>query len=211
MNRAVQAATLSLALAFCGGCASPDPVPPPQDIPTAWVSPTPSRRPVRRVLVPPFEDRAGFPAETASFRQAILDAMTRRGGFELVPVGEPELREELPASVFAGGTVPRRALISAARRFQADGVLFGVVKRYRPYEPLTVGLTIELVASDDGASVWSVDGLFDAAMKETEYDARNYHETMTADPRSLEGWRLTLISPTRFGAYVAARMAEKIP
>ena len=37
-----------LALAVCGGCAAPDPVPPPQDIPTAWVSPTPSRRPVRR-------------------------------------------------------------------------------------------------------------------------------------------------------------------
>jgi hypothetical protein len=208
-----RALTLCLALGglAAAGCETTGPTPPPQDIATVWANPTPARKPVVRVLAPPFEDRTGYGAEARLFRQEVLDALDRRGGYEIVPIGEAELREELPASVFAGGTVPRRALISAARRFQADGVLFGVLKRYRPYEPLAAGLTLELVASDDGASVWSVDGLFDAALKTTEDDARNYHETVTADPRSLEGWRLTLLSPGRFAAYVAHRLAGKVP
>jgi hypothetical protein len=212
-----RARSLRSALAACAasvllaGCKAPDVTPPAHDIPVAWENPHPPRRPVRRVIVPPFEDRSGDPIAAETARRAMLDALARKGSLDCVAVGAEELREELPSSVFATGSVPRKALVSAARRFHADGVLFGSLKRYHAYEPMVVGLTLELVASDDGGSRWSVDATFDASVRDVEEDARNFHDTVLAEPRSLEGWRTTLSAPSRFLAYACARIAAKTP
>jgi hypothetical protein len=204
-------ATLACAGAAALGCKTPDPTPPPQDIPATWRNPLPTRAPVRRIIVPPFEDRSGYPAETEQFRLAMVDALSRRGDRECIAVSPSDFRDELPASIFIDGTVPRKALVSAARRFRADGVLFGIVHRLRPYEPMLLAFTTELIASDDGSTVWSVDAVFDASSRAVELDVRNYHDTRLADARSLEGWRLILLSPSRYFAYAAMRTAEKAP
>lgn len=207
MNRRLLAA----ALAVVAGCAAPERPARPHDLASSWTNPRDERRPLRRVLVPPFEDRTGFPVEAERLRRTFVEALSRRGDYDLVAVDGAELRDEAPAAVFHAGAVSRKSLVAAARRYRADGVLFGVVRTLRPYEPLALGISIELVASDDGATTWSVDANYDASQREVEEDARNYHETRLATTKSLEGWRLILISPSRFAEYACARIAAKAP
>jgi len=211
MRRLGLAALVAAGPFAVGGCKTPDPTPAPRDVAASWSSSRPTRLPVRRVLVPPFQDLTGHPGEVARIRDSMVDALARRGRFELVPVQAHELRDEIPASVFEAGAVPRRALLAAARRYRADAVLFGAVTRYRPYEPLLVALQVELVTADDGRSDWSASGTFDAATQDVVADVRNYHDVTLAATSSLEGWRLLLLSPSRFVDYACARLAEKLP
>jgi hypothetical protein len=210
---AARAAAFACAIACglaSGGCATEAP-PRAHDLVASWINPHGTRAPLRRILVPPFEDRSGYPTEADRVRLALVEALTRRGGVELVAVGAQELRDEVPAAVFNTGAVSRRALIAAARRYRVDGVLFGVIKTVRPYEPFAVSLSVELVAADDGATTWSADASYDAATQAVEEDVRHYYERTLADTRSLEGWRLTLVSPSKFIDYACARIAAEAP
>ena len=129
----------------------------------------------------------------------------------MIPVGEQDLREFLPPCTFESGMIPRDVLLAAARRYRADGVLFGVLTQYRPYEPLVVGMSVELASVSTGEVVWSTSGLYDAATRDVEQDVHNFHNTELAGTCSLEGWRIILISPSRFTDYACTRLAETLP
>ncbi len=204
-------ALLALAVLGTTGCRSAkDPTPPPVDIATAHSAEAPADQPIRRVVVPPFQDFNGASRDTEAIRMAMLRALGRRQRFELIPLGESELREVLPAGTFQSGVIPRDTLVAAARRYRADGVLFGVVTDYRPYEPLVLGLNVELAAAASGEVVWAASGLYDSATLGVTQDAHNYHDTQLAGSDSLEGWRLTLLSSSRFTEYVCSRLAATL-
>ncbi len=210
-HRALVAIGLALSMIGSGGCKfAGDPTPPPVDLATSHEAEAQTVAKVRRVVVPPFQDLTGFPREAEQTRQAFLRALGRRQRFELIPLGETELREVLPRETFQSGTIAKDMLISAARRYRADGVLFGVVTHYRPYDPLVLGLKLEMASADTGAVVWATSGLYDAATLDVTQDVHNYHDTQLAGSSSLEGWRLILMSPSRFTDYACARLAATL-
>jgi hypothetical protein len=164
-----------------------------------------------RVVVPPFQDETGSPQQAESVRAALMRALGKRQRFEMIPVGEHELREFLPPCTFDSGIIPRDVLLAAARRYRADGVLFGVLNQFRPYEPLVLGLSVELAAVGTGEVVWSSSGLYDASTKCVTQDVHNYSNTQLAGTGSLEGWRIILMSPSRFTDYACSRVADTMP
>jgi hypothetical protein len=164
-----------------------------------------------RVVVPPFQDETGSAQQAEVVRLALMRALGKRQRFEMIPVGEHELREFLPPATFESGIIPRDVLLAAARRYRADGVLFGVLTQFRPYEPLVVGMSVELAAVNTGEVVWSSSGLYDAATRAVTQDVHNYSNTELAKTSSLEGWRIILMSPSRFTEYACARVAETMP
>jgi hypothetical protein len=203
------ALVLTLALSACAGrdCCTPPPVP----VAASYSNPPSDGRDLMRVVVPPFQDETGSPQQTEAVRLALMRALGKRQRFELIPVGEHELREFLPPSTFETGIIPRDVLLAAARRYRADGVLFGVLTQFRPYEPLVVGLSVELASVGTGEVVWSASGLYDAATLAVTKDVHNFHSTQLAGTGSLEGWRIILMSPSRFTDYACSRVAETMP
>lgn len=198
---------LVLALTGCAHRRTPEPVP----VATSYAQPAADGRDILRVVVPPFQDQTGSPRQAEVVRTAMMRALAKRQRFELIPVGENELREFLPPSTFESGIIARETLLVAARRYRADGVLFGVLTQFRPYEPLVIGMSVELASVGTGEVVWSSSGLYDAASREVTQDAHNFNNTRLAGTSSLEGWRIMLMSPSRFTEYACSRIAETLP
>jgi hypothetical protein len=197
------------ALPACHGphVITPDSVP----VASSYAQPSSDGREIMRVVVPPFQDETGSPAQTEAVRQALMRAIGKRQKFEMIPVGEHELREFLPPSTFESGIIPRDVLLAAARRYRADGVLFGVLTQFRPYEPLVLGMSVELASVGTGEVVWSSSGLYDAGTQAVTQDVHNYSNTQLARTSSLEGWRIVLMSPSRFTDYACSRVADTMP
>ena len=200
-----------LVLVALAGCASDGATPPPVAIAQSHVQAPSDGRVIRRVVVPPFEDVSGLPAEAEGLRSAFIRALAQRQACEVVPLGAQHLRDVMPTGVMREGVVPRDTLIALARRFRADGVLFATVTHWKPYEPMSLGLRVDLVSASTGEVIWNAHGLFDAARQDVQQDVRNWHDTDQASTTSLEGWRVALISPARFAAYVSDRIVGTMP
>lgn len=185
----------------------------PSEVPLAssYSQPSSDGRDIMRVVVPPFQDHTGSPRQAEVVRTALMRALGKRQRFELIPVGEHELREFLPPDVFDSGIISRETLLAAARRYRADAVLFGVLTQFRPYEPLVIGMSVELASVGTGEVVWSSSALYDAASKDVTQDVHNYNNVQLAGTTSLEGWRIILMSPSRFTEYACARIAATLP
>jgi hypothetical protein len=206
-----RALVLALLATGVSGCCLNDCPPPAVPLASSYYSPPSDGRELMRVVVPPFQDETGSPDQVEAVRIALMRALGKRQRFELIPVGEQELREFLSPDTFETGIIPRDVLLAAARRYRADGVLFGVLTQFRPYEPLIVGMSVELAAVGTGEVVWSSSGLYDASTKSVAQDVHNFHDTELARTTSLEGWRITMLSPSRFTDYACTRVAETLP
>lgn len=188
----------------------PDATPAPVEIATSYHAPPAPRPALRRVAVLPFQDLTRHEAETRALRQALVDEIQKRQAFEVVSLGRDALAEHEEVDFFRSGVFRQDTLIRLAGRFAADGVLYGAVTRYHPYEPLSLGLQLTLVSAEDGEVVWSANGFYDAADAAVVQDVHNFHDVRLAPSGSLEGWRLILVSPSRFGAYVCSRLADTL-
>lgn len=200
-----------LAALLAGGCSMRGGTPAAVPVASSYANAPSDGRDILRVVVPPFQDETGSPQQTEVVRTALMRALGKRQRFEMIPVGEHELREFLPPSTFETGIIPRDVLLAAARRYRADGVLFGVLTQFRPYEPLIIGMSVELASVGTGEVVWSTSGLYDAGTKAVAQDVHNYSNTNLAGTSSLEGWRINLMSTSRFTEYACARVADTLP
>jgi hypothetical protein len=75
---------------------------------------------------------------------------------------------------------------------------------------MVLGLQVTLVSASTGDVLWSANGLFDASDAGVEQDVHNWHDTALARSGSLEGWRLVLVSPSRFSNYACSRIADTL-
>jgi hypothetical protein len=202
---------LAALLLFCAGCClrrfTPEAVP----IASSYAVPPSDGREILRVVVPPFQDDTGSPAQAEVARTALMRALGKKQRFEMIAVGEHELRDILPPTTFESGVIPRDVLLAAARRYRADVVLFGVLTQFRPYEPIVIGMSVELASVGTGEVVWSSSGLYDAGTKDVARDVHNYSDKQLASTASLEGWRINLLSPSRFTEYACSRLVETMP
>ena len=206
-------APILVIVALAAGCRLPDVTPPSVPVANSYSQPSSDGRELMRVVVPPFQDQTGSPDQAETVRTALMRALGKRQRFEMVALGEHELREFLPVGTctFESGVISRDTLLAAARRYRADGVLFGNLTEFRAYEPLMIGLQVELASVGTGEVVWSSSGLYDAASCEITQDVHNYSNKQLACTSSLEGWRIILMSPTRFTEYACSRMADTLP
>jgi hypothetical protein len=73
---------------------------------------------------------------------------------------------------------------------------------------MSLGIQVTLVSARTGEVLWSANALFDARDSAVAQDVHNWHDTHLAPSKSLEGWRLVLLSPSRFAAYACSRLAD---
>jgi hypothetical protein len=183
-------------------------VPEPVTIAASFRAPTVDGHRVRRVVCLPFRGEAVHPEQADTIYAAFCDALHSRRAFEIVTTRRDVLTEDEVERWSAAGEMSRETILAIAKRHQADGLLYGTITRYRPYEPMALGLRVSLVSAGAGDLVWEADGLFDTQDARVTQDLHNWYANRVSDRDRLDDWRSVLLSPARFTTYVCARVTE---
>lgn len=209
-HRRALAAGVALAAAALAGCAgagrpAPSPV-------TCYRAPGTGLADVRRAVVLPFEREAAAAEFLGDLEATFAGELQKERRFEIVPLGDTDAGLA-SALVRREGEYEIRSLIEIARRYSADAALVGTVTQFRPYEPMALGLKVELVSAATGEVVFSAEAIFDCAEEATLEAIREYHEARGGrDERAdVSGWRHYTASPRSFARFVCASVAATLP
>ncbi|MEW6743088.1 MAG: hypothetical protein AB1486_10040 [Planctomycetota bacterium] len=155
-----------------------------------------------RVVVLPFVDETGHPAEAARLEEAFLAALVESGRFEVIP-------HTASSAEFASGGTRRSGrsrvepLLALSLRHGAGGALYGTVTQLRPYGEPLVGLHVELISTVTGDVLWSARGVLDGSVENTVRHLRLYHEREVATAPGQEDFESLRRSLTRFFTFAA--------
>lgn len=199
----VACGTLAGCAQFAGGRSDP---PPPQDLTESWRTQPIDGSPVQRVVVMPFHDATRRMRGAETIRTQFMASMAAGRQVEVVPLDETLLDPAELDSVFRSGLVSRETLLKVAKHHRADGVINGVVTRWRPYPPFAIGLRVNMVSASTGDTLWEALGEFDSEDRRVAADVENWHSRTLSASDSLEGWERILSSPRQFAAYATSRM-----
>jgi hypothetical protein len=202
----------SLAFALLGlGLATPSCglVHPPRPIPVhAWFADDLDLAPVRRVIVLPFVEANGVDAKVEEIRSEFFRELTKVQRFELLPLPTGANEDRLLLDAATRGRLSVEALVELGRRYNVDGVLFGTITAYRPYQPPHLGLRVQLVSLHTGGIVWEADAVYDSVDERVQEDLRHYVKSQLAPEQSMHDWQINMLSPRRYSAYVANRLVR---
>ncbi|MBL8861951.1 MAG: hypothetical protein JNK02_08050 [Planctomycetes bacterium] len=161
---------------------------------------------LRRVGVLPPSGESLPPEFVAALRDALAAAFAAETPYEIVPLGLSELESIGPVEPFRTGRTQPEPILALARRAGLDGILVPRVTELRSYEPVQLGLEVELVAVETGFSIWSARVRTDAADRRTieavqawQIGARMGGPTERA---------VDLMSPRRMGEFAAWEVAR---
>lgn len=196
--------SLALSLALCtAACAtSRDSIPP---IGTARASSDFATYDIRRVGIMPPHGEGLDPELAAGLRDALAAAFTAETRYELVPLGPSMMEAVAGLEPARTGRTSPEAVLDLARRASLDAVMSVCVTDLRPYEPLSLGLAIDLVVVETGLTTWSCTVRVDTG------------DTLTRD--AIEVWQkaartggdteraVDFLSPRRIAEFAAAQAA----
>ncbi len=165
---------------------------------------------VRRVMVLPFHEAPGVASQSDLVRSAFIAEMTKLKSFEVIPLPrEAQEYDEIYRSL-TRGTISPDALAVLSERYGIDGAVMGTITNYRAYRPASLGLRIQLVSMHSGRTVWAADGIYDCGDAAVIEDLQHYAESFAAAEDSLHGWRIHMLAPRKFAAYVCHRIAGSV-
>ena len=165
---------------------------------------------VKRIMVLPFSPAPGVSAQATQVREAFLGEMAKIQKFEVVPLPDgAEEDRELYASL-RHGRISAGELVELGKRYRLDGVLLGTITNYRPYLPQNLGLRMQLTSLHSGATVWAAEGHYDASDSATQNDLEHFATTFLGEEQSMHGWRINLLSPQKFAAFVSHRLVATL-
>ena len=160
---------------------------------------------VRRIMVLPFHAEHGVSVDHNQVRDAFVSELQKLRRFEVVPLTDAALEDDMLNASFARGRLSTEAIVRLCERYSLDGIFVGSVTSWRPYSPPHLGLRTQLVSVHSGSSVWAVDAIYDASDRTTVGDLKHYVQHTQRDDGNLHGWEMTLLSPAKFTSYVAHR------
>ncbi|HVS18844.1 MAG TPA: hypothetical protein VMT18_09620, partial [Planctomycetota bacterium] len=204
MRHVALAAVLVAALA-AGSCSSltPDPGP----LATSVVARDFATYSLVRVGVPPLRAPDVDAANRAALQAALVAELSAVMPYELVPLDLDDLVEVDAQDAFRRGRYDTRAVLETARRYRLDGLVLGTVTHYQPYPPQALGMEVELVAIETGATLWSSSLQLDAADAKVRARLDRWQNDHKSGGGNRESAQLTLVSPERFARFAASEIA----
>jgi len=157
----------------------------------------------------PFGNRSDHPEITEQMRTALATELQQAGRFEVV-VAPLDVEAASSKQVLSSGRFDELEAIRLSRRFQAQGILYGVVTQYHPYSPPRIGVSLLMVSPAEAVVVASVDGLFDAREQSTVDAAADYYNRTQSFPLSLLGSDRVTESPDVFRRFVSHEIAKSL-
>lgn len=167
---------------------------------------------VRRVALLPFRAVDGQGDALASHEVGALEAsfhaeLTGGTDFDLIPLRRHDLAAVLPPDPFRDGWYTSDAVRVLRDRFHVDGLLVGTVTSRRVVPPQVLGVQLDLISCETGATIWSADLLIDAAQRSTR-DAVGVWARRELGAE--DGGAMVLLSPKRFAHFAAYQLARML-
>jgi hypothetical protein len=160
-----------------------------------------------RVGVPPLRAPDVDAANRSALQGALVAELSQVMPYELVPLDDDDLVEVNTHDAFRRGRYDTRAVLEVARRYRLDALVLGTVTHYQPYPPQALGLEVELVAIETGATLWTSSLQLDAADARVRARLERWQRDHKSDGGNRESVQLTLVSPERFARFAAAEVA----
>ena len=198
---------LALGLLIFGGCLST----PPKSSSNLRFNKAPSFNTmhIRRVLLLPFEYTTDREAVIDEVTEAFVVELRKIGSFEVVaPTGDKTLLFS-EQGVLVKGSINFASVLALRNKYDVDAIIFGNITHYRPYEPMLLGVKVDMISTDTGDVVWSADGVFDSNENDVAELVKQYFEN-THQKSSLYGWKLILLSMRRYAQFVANQFTETL-
>lgn len=145
------------------------------------------------------------PELAEALRDALAQAFAAETPYEIVPLGPVELESIDRLDPVRTGRIPPAAILEVARRAGLDGVLVPRVVDLRPYEPVRLGLEVDLIAVETGLVTWSAQVRVDAGDSRTLDSIESWQEATRAGGESERA--VDVLSPRRLGEFAAIQVA----
>lgn len=193
-----------LALLGAAGCMGPS-TRPPIPIGTARASADFHSYDLRRVgVLPPEGD--GLDADSSiALRDALAIAFTAETTYEMVPLGAPELESVGTVAPARSGRTQPDAILDVARRTGCDAILSPRVVDLRWYEPVRLGLEVDLIAVETGLVIWTSQVKVDTGNLRTLESIAAWQGATRAGGDTDRA--VDVLSPRRLGEFAAAQVA----
>lgn len=192
----------TLCLASCNAL-SPDPGP----LASSVVAPDLATYRIVRVGVPPLHAADVDRANREALQAALVAELAGVMPYELVPLTTADLVEVDAQDAFRRGRYDTRAVLEVARRYRLDALVLGTVMHYQPYPPQALGMEVELLAIETGATLWSSSLQLDAADAKVRARLERWQNGHKSGGGNRESVQLTLVSPERFARFAASEIA----
>lgn len=192
---------LPLVLAGCGTLAT-------QEIPvlaTGRITSDFASYSIRRVGLLPIQTDGVEVAGDEALEQAFQAELVAATGYEVISLSQHDLTEFGALQPFRRGSYSAETLLELRRRFLLDAVAVGVMSNRRVVPPQRLGVQLDLISCETGATLWSSSVLLNAADVETREALEAWALQHT---ESLDGAELVLLSPRRFARFAAWQVMQ---
>jgi len=164
------------------------------------------RRPIRRVVILPVENRSNARDSTLlEFQRQLAAKIRDQGAFEVVEIPDHALPACQPDWV-KQGKFPDRLLVDLYHNYSADGVIFVSINRFHAYSPMSIAVTAHLVDTDESVVLSTIDGNWSMDDPQIQQKVKQ-HMQRTGDQTSLN---LLLNSPRFMMSFVGQEIASEL-
>lgn len=173
-----------------------------------YISPDPADLYLKRVILVPFYNDTEFEGVDEQVTETFRVELEKMHRFEIIPAGKyaKVLKEQ---NFFTDGEYDQTKLYMVARALNANGLIFGAVKQYKPYKPLMLGIKATLIRADTGKVVWATDDTFDCARKNVATKAIVYYNRKI-EPMDTITNKLIVSSMRYFSAFVCHELVSSL-
>ncbi len=161
---------------------------------------------VRRVGLMPFAGNDLDARRGQDLQSGFYSEFVRTTPFELVELDAEDLDEVSESEPYRRGWYQPETIISIARRYNLDAILFGTVVQQQSFPPLRFAVQIDMVAAETGLVIWSSSVHLDAKDEAVREGLKLFYGA--TDGESDGSWQLALISPDRFARFAAFQIAK---
>lgn len=153
----------------------------------------------------------GVPDSLNSIRSSITDELLKTKKYEIIPLGQDELRAMAGVGQLGSLDVWPEKMRQTLQDRQIDGVIVAELTALKGYPPIALGLKARLVGLQTGATYWACDEVFDAAVPEIFAGAKRFEEGMLMSVGPAQSQGTIELSPSIFAKYAAYTMFETLP
>lgn len=163
---------------------------------------------IHRVGMVPFQalDEAELaPHEIGLVETAFHSEFVAGTSYDIVSLRGLDLDEVLPPNPFREGSYSPQTIRTIRDRYQLDAIMVGTITSRRVIAPQVLGVQMDLVSCETGATIWSSDLLLDAARQDTRDALDIWAQHELGDEH---GAQMALISPLKFAQFAAYQVAR---
>lgn len=160
---------------------------------------------LRRIGLLPVAATREMTTSDEPLEEAIHAELVDATGLEVVTLNQADLLEVDTMEPFRRGSYSAETLLELRRRFLLDAIAVGTVTSRRMVPPQRLGLQLDLVSCETGATIWSASILLDASDRDTREALGIWSRTHTD---VAGGADLIMLSPRRFARFAAWQIMQ---